>query len=196
MSLLLPPPFQSETPALSRRGFLKASAALVIFAATPLSSFADESFWARPRSLKLYRAETSEMIEVIYYKDGQLDYEGYYKVCQLLRDTHQNVAVQMDPVLLDVLCGVQGYYKAYGYDYPIVINSGFRTKKTNDALAIEGAVKNSMHLYGKAVDLRMPYITPRHLGLVGLYFKQGGVGFYENKNFVHLDTGRLRVWQG
>lgn len=194
MTQLLLPPDEPQAD-LSRRLFLKAGAAAALFQLTPLQALADNSFWDQPRQLRLYRAQTKESLDVVYFRDGQIDYDGYYKVCQLLRDTHENKAVQMDPVLLDVLCGVQGYYRAYGYNYPLVINSGFRTLKTNNSLLSEGAAKNSMHLYGKAADLSMPHITPRHLGLVGLYFRQGGVGFYERSGFVHLDTGRLRVWR-
>lgn len=175
---------------------MRKGAALALFAGSPLAAVAQETFWDRPRTLQMYRAHTAENISVVYFRDGQLDQEGYYKACQLLRDTQANQAVQMDPVLLDVLCGVQGYYRAYGYKYPLVINSGYRSLKTNNALLSEGAVRNSMHRYGKAVDLKLPYISPKHLGLVGQYFHQGGVGFYEKKGFVHLDTGRLRVWHG
>ena len=194
MSTLLTPMDENE-PDLGRRTLLKAGCLLGLLAATPLSALASD-FWEQPRRLRLYRPTTRESADVVYWEGGQLNYDGYYQACCLLRDTHQNQAVQMDSTLLDVLCGVQGYYKAYGFDSPILINSGFRTVKTNNSLLSEGAAKNSMHLYGKAADIRMPNIPAKHLGQVGLYFRQGGVGFYESKNFVHLDTGRLRVWRG
>ncbi|MBC8737289.1 YcbK family protein [Paraburkholderia sp. UCT31] len=195
MTDLILPPLETETD-LKRRAFMKAGVALALMAGTPLSAVADENFWSRPRELKLYCANTREALQVVYWSDNQLNYPGYYQICQLLRDTHENKAVQMDVVLLDILRGVQGYYEAYGFQQPLVINSGFRTEKTNERLRKEGAVRNSMHLYGKAADIYMPGIPVKHLGAVGLYFRSGGVGFYEGKGFVHLDTGRLRTWRG
>jgi len=162
----------------------------------PGLAIAEPGFWDQPRKLKLYRPQTKEYIEPVYWQNGQLNYEGYYQACQLLRDVHDKQAVQMDVVLLDILRGVQGYYQAYGFDYPLYVNSGFRTLKTNSALLTEGAAKNSMHLYGRAADIHIPNVPVKHLGAVGLYFRRGGVGFYDAKDFVHLDTGNLRVWRG
>ena len=194
MTNLLTAPDEQE-PDLTRRSLLKAGLLMGILAATPLSALGAD-FWDQPRRLRLYRPDTHETVDAVYWERGQLNYEGYYQACQLLRDIHQDKAVQMDTTLFDVLCGVQGYYRAYGFDSPLLINSGFRTQKTNNSLRSEGAVKNSMHLYGKAADIRMPNVPAHHLGQVGLYFRQGGVGFYESRDFVHLDTGRLRVWRG
>jgi uncharacterized protein YcbK (DUF882 family) len=188
-------PLNEKEPDLTRRSLLKAGMILGIAAASPLSALAAD-FWDQPRRLRLYRPDTKEQADVVYWEKGQLNYAGYYQACQLLRDIHQNQAVQMDTTLFDVLCGVQGWYRAYGFDSPLLVNSGFRTLKTNNSLLSEGAARNSMHLYGKAADIRMPNVPARHLGQVGLYFRQGGVGFYETRNFVHLDTGRLRVWRG
>ena len=100
----------------------------------------------------------------------------------------------MNLVLLDILCGVQGWFRAYGVDKPLVINSGYRTKHTNDNT--EGSAKNSMHLYGAAADIWMPGVPVDSIAKLGLYLKGGGVGFYPSRNFVHVDSGRLRTWRG
>jgi uncharacterized protein YcbK (DUF882 family) len=164
-----------------------------LVAQPPISSPREE-FWSQPRSLNLVRKETRERLNVVYWKEGKLIPEAYWRVCALLRDTRQGLMTGMDPRVLDILRGVQGYYDQVKWSYPLVVTSGFRTKKTNDSLVLEGAAKNSMHLYGRAVDLYIPGVPPADLARLGLYFRGGGVGFYPKKGFVHLDTGNFRFW--
>jgi len=160
-------------------------------------------FWEHPRELDLQRG--NDHLKIIYWRDGQLVPEGYWAACRLLRDARANQMTYMDPAVLDILRGLLGYYQAWGWNQPLIINSGFRTVETNNALVNnknkrEGAAKNSMHLYGRAVDLHMAGIPVAHLMQLGLYFRRGGVGFYppttDRVGFVHLDTGRLRTWRG
>lgn len=153
-------------------------------------------FWYRPRELWLKRQGTRQEVRIVYWKDGQLLADGYWQACAMLRDVKANVMTTMDPTILDVLRGITGYYQAWRYQQPIVLTSGFRTVKTNSGLLGEGAARNSMHLYGKAVDLYIPGIPARDVGVLGMHLQQGGVGFYPSKGFTHLDTGRLRTWVG
>lgn len=162
--------------------------------ATAVPAARPSDFWERPRELHLVRQRTNERLKVVYWRDGELVTDAYWQICALMRDVKANVMTQMDPTLFDIMRGIQGYYEAYNWRQPLVILSGYRTKKTNDAL--ENAAKNSMHLYGKAVDLYMPGIPVKDIGALGLYLKQGGVGFYPSNGFTHLDTGRVRVWRG
>lgn len=156
----------------------------------------DRDFWERPRELWLRRHLTKEEVRVTYWKDGQLLSDGYWQACSMLRDRRANVMTAIDPTLLDVLRGINGYYDAWKWRHPLVITSGYRTVKTNNALSKEGSAKNSMHLYGKAVDLFIPGIPTEHVAKLGQYLQQGGVGFYPSRGFTHLDTGRLRSWRG
>ncbi|KWU17767.1 YcbK family protein [Burkholderia cenocepacia] len=155
-------------------------------------------FWDRPRELNIQRG--GEHLKLVYWRDGQIVPEGYWAACRLLRDVRANQMTYMDPAALDILRGLLGYYEAWGWNQPVIINSGFRTASTNNSLLSEGAAKNSMHLYGRAIDLHMEGIPVAHLMQLGLYFRRGGVGFYPPTNrrigFVHLDTGRLRTWRG
>lgn len=73
---------------------------------------------------------------------------------------------------------------------PLVINSAYRSPSHNKAV---GGGKNSMHLTGKAFDIRltdkfdkMDLLTAaRDVGFTGF-------GFYST--FLHVDTGRSRWW--
>ncbi len=114
----------------------------------------------------------------------------------MLRDVQANVMTTMDPTVLDILRGVLGFYQAWRWPHPIVVTSGFRTVATNNRYLKEGAARNSMHLYGKGVDLFIPGIPAKDVAALGVHLQQGGVGFYPDRGFTHLDTGRLRLWRG
>lgn len=151
-------------------------------------------FWYHPRELWLRRNGTKEESRVVYWKDGQLLGDGYWAACALLRDVRANKMTAVDPAILDVLRGLTGYYQAWRWPHPVVVNSGFRTIATNNALSREGAAKNSMHLYGRAVDVVVPGVPARDVGVLAASMRQGGVGFYPSKKFTHVDTGKMRTW--
>lgn len=159
----------------------------------PAISAGNGDFWSRPRVLRLRHARTGERLEAAYWRDGALDNSGYARVCHFMRDVRANEALAMDPRLLDLLCAMQAWVGAYGFSKPFVITSGYRTRRTNDSL--EGAARNSMHLYGRAVDLVFPDLPVSYMGKLAQHYAAGGVGFYPSSGFVHVDTGRIRTWR-
>ncbi len=125
--------------------------------------------------------------------DGSLDRDGYFAACHLLRDVRAQRTVQIDPELLDVLCGIQRWMEFNGNLPTIEITSGFRTLKTNDSS--EGAARQSMHLYGKAADIIVPGASSSMIGsMVRRFNDEGGTGIYPGRQFVHIDTGAARTW--
>jgi len=103
-------------------------------------------------------------------------------------------AVQMSVVLLDILCGIQGFLRAYGHSIPLLTTSGYRSPATN--ASIEGAVRSSMHIQGRAWDGRMQGVPADLLARIATYLQGGGVGLYQGRGFLHVDDGRLRFWRG
>lgn len=127
--------------------------------------------------------------------DGSLDRDGYFAACHLLRDVRAQRTVQIDPELLDVLCGIQRWMEFNGTAPTIEITSGFRTVTTNDSA--EGSVRHSMHLYGKAADIIVPGASSAMIGaMVRRFNDAGGTGIYPGRQFVHVDTGAPRTWVG
>lgn len=181
---------------LNRRTFLAQSFATPALFAAAGSVWAQNDFWSQPRTLWMQRRTDRgiEEINEVYFFDGGLAQDGYANVCRLMRDVRAGQAVQISVVLLDILCGLQGYLRAHGYVLPLVTTSGFRNSKTN-ALT-EGAARNSMHTQGRAWDGRMPGITSELMARIALYLQGGGVGLYQGQNFLHVDDGRLRFWRG
>jgi len=160
----------------------------------PFKEKEQEDFWSKPRKIFLRRERTGEQGEIIYYKDGKLDLNQYWFASYLLRDVNENKMTYIDLKLLDLICAVQAWLIYFGNYNPISVVSGFRTLKTNRSL--ENAAKNSMHLYGKAIDFRVAGLDIRTIGLIAERFYAGGVGLYLNSNFIHLDTGGVRKWIG
>ena len=83
-----------------------------------------------------------------------------------------------------------------GSDAPFQVISGYRSPKTNAMLSSKshGVAKRSLHMQGKAIDVRLADVNLAKLRDSALGLKQGGVGYYRRSNFVHLDTGRVRRW--
>lgn len=170
-------------------GLAASSAALIL----PSAVQASNNFWDRPRSLNLYRPATGERVNAVYFQNGALDPLGYQRMCWLLRDVRGGSVIQMSPRLLDLLCAMQAWVGHFGFNAPITILSGYRSAHTN--ANTEGAAKNSMHMYGKAADIRFPGLPVSYLGQLAQHYSAGGVGFYVSSNFVHVDTGNVRTWR-
>jgi uncharacterized protein YcbK (DUF882 family) len=192
MSSLLALPDAPDVLLPGRRRFMQSLAGTAAAVLTPRFAMAND-FWSRPRELWLYRPSTGEQVRAVYWADGQLVLNGYVQICQLLRDVQAGSVVQFDLVTLDIARGIYGWLLGNGIDRPIIINSGYRTARTN---ATEGGVRNSFHTRAQALDLRIEGVSPEQVGRFGLYLAGGGVGFYPGKNFTHLDRGRVRAWVG
>jgi uncharacterized protein YcbK (DUF882 family) len=54
--------------------------------------------------------------------------------------------------------------------------------------------KRSLHMQGKAIDIRVAGCGLKHLCETAVSLKAGGVGYYPKSNFIHIDTGRIRYW--
>ena len=100
----------------------------------------------------------------------------------------------MDPTLFDVLHRIT---LALNTQTSFQVISGYRSAKTNDRLRTTrggGVAKRSLHMDGKAIDIRLPGVPLAELRDAALSLKAGGVGFYPRDQFVHIDTGRVRSW--
>ena len=181
---------------LGRRDFLKIASASVVIGPSIMAPEAfgqGADFSSLPRTLWLQRPASGEMIKEVYWYDGKLHEPGYKAICALLRDVKVGQAVDMDLRLLDILRGVQGWLEAFGINQPLITTSGYRTYSTN--ARTEGAVQNSKHPLGRAWDGKIHGVSTAQLAKFGEYLSGGGVGFYQAKDFVHLDSGRLRSWR-
>ena len=184
------PPTELETQ-LSRRSFLlKTAIATTGLLVSP--TFAALSPRGE-RILSMHNLHTGEKLTRAYWADGGYLAEPMAEFDQLLRDHRSNQSHPMDPQLLDLLYKLQ---RKVGGKKQFEIISGYRSPHTNAKLRgrSKGVAKKSLHMQGKAMDIRLPGQDLAGLRKAALSLKAGGVGYYPKSNFLHLDTGRVRFW--
>jgi uncharacterized protein YcbK (DUF882 family) len=189
-------PSRKDSPAArkgfgTRRGFLRGLAGLsVLAAAAPTRLLAHDR---SERILSFAHTHTGERLTVPYFADGEYLAEGLARLEHLLRDHRTGDEHVIDPALLDLLNDLQ---LSTGTDKPFEVISGYRSPKTNAKLrsAGRGVAKRSLHMDGKAIDVRLADVTSSVLRDAALELRRGGVGYYRRSDFVHVDTGRFRTW--
>ncbi|MBI5453282.1 MAG: DUF882 domain-containing protein [Deltaproteobacteria bacterium] len=146
--------------------------------------------------LRLYRPRMGEKLDVTFRNSkGEYDEEALKAINHLFRCHHHDEETEIDVRTIEFLNAVD---KELGKgDNLIHVVSGYRSKKYNDMLRKRmrrRVAKNSLHLYGKAVDIRIPGVATKALRRTALELELGGVGYYPRAGFVHLDSGRVRRW--
>lgn len=146
------------------------------------------------RTLALYKVHTLQHFRTVFWRNGHFDRNGMRRLDHFLRDEHNNRERRMDPRLIMLLWRIQ--QKAGGR--PIGIVSAYRSPTTNRELHQETdeVAKHSMHPLGRAADIRISGWTEPQTYHLARRMHAGGVGYYTRNKFVHVDTGRIRVWGG
>jgi uncharacterized protein YcbK (DUF882 family) len=162
----------------------------------------DLDFWLKPRIISVTRPQSGEKARLLYWKDGEIVDAAYQELCHLMRDVNGKETAPIDPKLFETLWGTQAFLARYGIDDPLEILSGYRTRKSNEKLIEQGvpAARQSLHLEGRAADIRVANLNAEVLGSLVRSFRQGGVGYYYRDGprggWIHADTGLKRTWQG
>lgn len=181
---------------IDRRSLLKnIGVAGLVAAALPLISM--RSAVAAPGfaqwRVDLHHAHTGERFSGVYRVGDKYLPEAFERLNYLMRDFRTGQVFPMDPHAVDVVSMVQ---RKTGSGKALEVLSGYRCPKTNAMLreASGGVARNSLHMYGQAVDIRMPDYSTARLRDVAKSLKAGGVGYYPKSDFVHVDTGHVRYW--
>ncbi len=145
------------------------------------------------KDLKLHNLHTEEKIELSYFQRGSYVAEALQDINYLLRDHRTGDVFAMDPPLIDLLYDLKNVLDT---QRPFQVISGYRSPKTNAALhnSSTGVATRSLHMQGKAIDIRIQGIAAKDIRAAAISLARGGVGYYPNSNFVHVDTGRIRNW--
>jgi uncharacterized protein YcbK (DUF882 family) len=188
------------TRGLNRRRFLGLGAIAAAGAALPARlSAASAPKAAAPapeRVLSFFNTHTGERLKTSYCCGGVYRPDALEQINHILRDFRANEIKPIDPALLDLLHELGGTLET---DQPFHIISGYRSPHTNTLLrerggAATGVASRSLHMVGKAIDIRVPGVKLDNLRGAAQSLKLGGVGYYPSSNFVHVDTGRVRYW--
>jgi uncharacterized protein YcbK (DUF882 family) len=187
----------SDNCGLSRRQFCKSGILALAGLALPTPLLAKGIDLLLPeRQLSFYNTHTGESLKnVTFWANGTYQTDALTQIHQVLRDHRSGQVAEIDLRLLDQLCLLN---QKLENSAPLHIISGYRSPKTNSNLRNTGGgvAKHSLHMDGRAIDIRLPGCATSDLHKAAVSLKKGGVGFYPNSRFVHLDTGRVRYWSG
>jgi uncharacterized protein YcbK (DUF882 family) len=184
----------SEQPnvQIHRRRLLTGAAALVgAAAARPAMALVPPP--RRPRSLKLLNANTGERMEALYFDGEGYDATALDELDFFMRDWRTGEVMRMDVGLYDLLHDIAYEVGHRGY---LHIVSAYRTQRTNRMLRsrTSGVARNSFHTQGLAIDFWAYGVSLRDLNWAARRQQRGGVGYYPNSGFIHVDTGPVRYW--
>lgn len=147
---------------------------------------------AEPRLLTFYHTHTGRHLEV-EYTPGSYTRPVKLALEDFLCDFRTGEKHTLDPRLFDSLCAIQD---CCGRQASFEVISGYRSPQTNAYLCktSNGVARKSLHMQGKAIDIRVTELPTKMLRDLALQYHNGGVGYYPKSDFVHLDTGRKRRW--
>lgn len=174
----------------SRRQFLRRAGALAL---TVLPASALWAHSTAQRSLSFVHTHTGERLSSVYFQDGQYLDAELARINHVLRDFRTGDVHPIDPGVLDILADLRTLADR---DEAFEVICGYRSAETNAALRrrSSGVAEHSLHLEGRAIDVRLPGVPTARLRELALGMSRGGVGFYRTSDFVHLDNGRIRYW--
>lgn len=180
---------------MRRRDFLRAGLLWGAGMALPLAStpaFAKLREQKR-RELAFVNLHTDETLKAVYWADGRYRLDGLEAIDRVLRDHRTGDTYPIDVDLLDLLTHLG---RELGTTQPFHVISGYRSPATNHVLASvsDGVAHASLHVEGKAIDIRVPGRRLKTVRRAALSLQAGGVGYYPVDDFVHVDVGRVRWW--
>jgi uncharacterized protein YcbK (DUF882 family) len=147
---------------------------------------------AGERALSLHHTHTGEQLRVVYFAQGVYLGDGLRELEWLLRDFRTGTTHPIDSTLYDTLHALAA--SCGGGTFEVI--SGYRSPQTNAMLrrASHGVAERSLHLEGRAIDIRLTGTDTARLRAAAIALGRGGVGYYPQSDFVHVDTGRFRTW--
>ncbi|HUK01087.1 MAG TPA: DUF882 domain-containing protein [Steroidobacteraceae bacterium] len=175
---------------LDRRQFLRRAGCAAALMLPVGAVWAGQS---RERSLSFVHTHTGEKLSSVYFRGGEYQPTELARINHVLRDFRTGDVHVIDPGVLDILADLRALADR---DEPFEVICGFRSPLTNATLRSRssGVAEHSLHLQGRAIDVRLPGVPTAKLHELAMSLQRGGVGYYAASDFVHLDNGRVRYW--
>jgi uncharacterized protein YcbK (DUF882 family) len=146
--------------------------------------------------LRFYHTHTNERLDVVYRRGDTYLPEALAELDHYLRDHRTGEVRRFDPRLFDLLHDLTASLDDSGGEIDVIC--GYRTPSSNEFLrtrsAHTGVARHSLHMEAEAIDIRLPGIPTTAVRDAALRLQRGGVGYYRDSDFVHLDVGRVRRW--
>ncbi len=184
---------KTQQKLLSRRRFVQGLGCSIATLALPSIATATVDKTYQPRLLAFDNLHTGEKLALTYFENGRYLSDALQEMNNLLRDHRSGDTFAMDPKLFDLLYAVKN---RLGVNKPFQVISGYRSPISNSMLkkTTSGVAQKSLHMLGKAIDIRIEGVNSGTIRNAAIAMRKGGVGYYPESNFVHLDTGRVRFW--
>jgi uncharacterized protein YcbK (DUF882 family) len=151
---------------------------------------------AREYRLRFYNTHTNERIDIVYRRGESYLPEALAALDHHLRDVRSGEVHHFDPHLFDLLYDLIASLNDAGGEIDVIC--GYRTPETNEFLrtrsAHSGVALHSLHMVAEAIDIRLPGVPTSAVRDAALRLQRGGVGYYHDSNFVHVDVGPVRRW--
>jgi uncharacterized protein YcbK (DUF882 family) len=145
------------------------------------------------RRIAFKNLHTGEKVDTVYWVEGEYLISELSDINSVLRDHRTDEIMQMDTQLLDQLHQLQ---QTLSTTNPFEVISAYRSPQSNAELNenSSGVAKKSLHMQGRAIDIRLSQVALADLHGAAKSLKAGGVGRYSRSGFIHLDTGTIRSW--
>ena len=151
---------------------------------------------AREYRLRFFNTHTNERLDIVYRRGDTYLPEALAKLDHYLRDPLTGTVHRFEPKLFDLLYDLTASLNDAGGEIDVIC--GYRTPQTNEFLrnrsANSGVAVHSLHMQAEAIDIRLPGIATSAVREAALRLQRGGVGYYRDSNFVHVDVGTVRRW--
>ncbi len=183
-----------RSSSISRRTLLGAFAATALVAAPTYSNAAGFLRGGGDiRRIRMYSGRTGERLDTIYWVEGKYIKDAVKEVNAFMRDWRSNDVISIDTRTIDIMAAA---HNLMDVSEPYMLLSGYRSPATNAMLRSRsrGVAKNSLHMTGKAADLRLASRSVNQMAKAASACRAGGVGRYSGSNFVHMDCGPVRNW--
>jgi uncharacterized protein YcbK (DUF882 family) len=148
------------------------------------------------RTLSFDGYNTGEKLpRITYWVDGNYIPDALAAIDKALRDWRTGEIHPIEPKVIDLVYQIGRRLDTVCH---FELISGYRSPKTNAMLRTfdPEVATNSLHMQGQAIDISLPGRPLRALYETALNMSVGGVGYYPNSNFIHVDVGRVRRWEG
>lgn len=168
--------------------------ALALLLAQPASAAGPRFFFEGQGRLILRHAYFDSTLDVRYrHQDGSYDPAALKQIEHFFRSREDGREAPVPLRLIELLSYIEDHY----HPRQMVLLSGFRSPEFNaDLRNAGGAVAQaSLHTEAMAADIMFVGLDMARLWRQLRDLGAGGVGYYRQNKFLHVDTGPPRFWE-
>lgn len=143
--------------------------------------------------LHLVNPKNHEELDIRYRdENGRYDLAKIAEIRHLLRCRLTGTEAEIPLALIELVDRIQDHFRAS----EVHVLSGYRSPTLNESLWRRGrrVARHSLHMQGMAMDIQLPGVPARRLRDYAKSLQSGGVGYYPQRHFVHVDVGPVRYW--